>query len=98
MDLNEFKKSDLLSEIMELYVNSKSGSTDDVYEKYHLTKLEKEELIRQLSMYHDELFFHSAMYEISYMEDVPTTIRIMDKFDICSYFANYLLDSYLEMI
>ena len=48
--------------------------------------------------YHDEVFWHNAIYEISFMFDIPTPARIMDKFDISYYFANKLFMYYMEVI
>lgn len=98
MNLQEFKNSDLIDEIMQMCVKSDEKEIDGILSSYHLKKIERKEIIRQLSLYHDELFYHQAMYEISGMDEVPTVTRIMDMFDICYYFASYLLKEYMEMI
>ena len=48
--------------------------------------------------YHDEIFWHNAIYEISFMEEPPTPSRIMNEFDISYYFAKELFDYYMEII
>ena len=48
--------------------------------------------------YHDDVFWHNAIYEMSFMEEPPTPMRIMVEFDISYYFAKRLFDYYMEMI
>ena len=47
--------------------------------------------------YHDEVYWHGCIYEISFMEEVPTPVRIMKEFDISLYFAQKLFDCYMEV-
>ena len=98
MNLNQFKNSDLINEIVQMCVKSDEKEIDGILTSCHLKKIERKEVRRQVALYHDELFFHQAMYEISDMDEVPTATRIMDMFDICYYFASYLLKEYMEMI
>ena len=48
--------------------------------------------------YHDEVFWHGCIYDISFMDEVPTPVRIMKEFDISPYFAQKLFEKYMEMI
>ena len=48
--------------------------------------------------YHDEVFWHGCIYDISFMDEVPTPVRIMKEFDISLYFAQKLFEKYMEMI
>ena len=48
--------------------------------------------------YHDEVFWHGSIYEISFMDEAPTPVRIMKEFDISLYFAQKLFEKYMEMI
>ena len=98
MNFLEFKNSDLFNKIVEMCVKEDQEKVDDVLNSFHLSKEEREELLRQIKLYHDELFYHSAMYEISGFEEVPTVERIMDMFDVCLFIASFLLEEYLEMI
>ena len=47
--------------------------------------------------YHDEVYWHNAIYEISFMDEVPTPVRIMNEFGISLYFAQKLFDYYMEV-
>ena len=96
--LFEFKNSDRFNEIMGMCVKSDSTKIDEIIDNYHLTNEEKEEVLRQVKLYTDELFYHYAMYEISGLDEVPTISRIMSLFDICYFFASHLLNEYLEAI
>ena len=52
---------------------------------------------KEWKKYHDEIYWHNAIYEISFMEEVPTPGRIMDEFHISYYFAKKLYDYYIEV-
>ena len=47
--------------------------------------------------YHDEIYWHNAIYEISFIEEAPTPARIMSHFQISYYFAKKLFDYYMEI-
>lgn len=47
--------------------------------------------------YHDEVYWHNCIYEISFMDEVPTPARIMKEFGISLYFAQKLFDYYMEV-
>ena len=47
--------------------------------------------------YHDEVYWHNCIYEISFMDEVPTTARIMREFNVSYYFAQKLFDYYMEV-
>ncbi len=64
----------------------------------NLDKETKDKLVDEWEKYHDEVFFHNAIYEISYMDEVPTVQRISREFGISLTFASILLDYYLENI
>lgn len=49
-------------------------------------------------LYHSDVFWHSCIYEMSFMEEPPTPARIMDKFLISYYFAQKLFDRYMEEV
>ena len=48
--------------------------------------------------YRDEVYWHNCIYEISFMEEPPTSARIMSEFGISLYFAQKLFDYYMEII
>ena len=48
--------------------------------------------------YHDEVYWHNCIYEISFMEEPATPVRIMIEFGISLYFAQKLFDYYMEII
>ena len=79
-------------------VKDDQENVEGVLDSFHLSVEERGELLRQIKLYHDELFYHSAMYEISGFDEVPTVERIMGMFDVCSFIAVFLLEEYLEMI
>ena len=56
------------------------------------------QIYEEWEKYHDEIFFHNAMYEMSYWDEPPTVNRIVNEFSICEYFASILLEYYLENI
>ena len=47
--------------------------------------------------YHDEIFWHNAIYELSFMEEAPTVARIMNEFGISYLFATKILNYFLEV-
>ena len=56
------------------------------------------QIYEEWKKYHDEIFFHNAIYEMSYWEEPPTVNRIIKEFSISEYFASLLLEYYLENI
>lgn len=48
--------------------------------------------------YHDEVFWHNCIYEMSFMEEPPTPGRIMSAFNVSYYFAKKLFDRFIEVV
>lgn len=55
------------------------------------------EVYEEWKNYHDEVYWHNCIYEISFMEEVPTPARIMNEFGISLYFAQKLFDYFMEV-
>ena len=83
--------------LMEKYIKKKKVTISGLQKKEKLPYPLAEKLYIEWKNYHDELYWHNAVYEISFMEEPPTPARIMDMFNISYCFAKKLFDYYIEV-
>lgn len=89
---------DKYESLIEKYIEKEKISISEIQKKEKVPYPLAEKLYIEWKNYHDEVFWHNAIYEISFMSDIPTPARIMDKFEISYYFANKLFMYYMEVI
>ena len=85
-------------ELMEKYIDNKTLSMSKLQKKEKIGFKLALQVYKEWSHYHDEIFWHNAIYEISFMDEVPTPSRIMNEFGISYCFAKELFDYYMEII
>ena len=96
MKKNEFKNSNEFDAIFKQLINLKKPSMVMIQRKWKLSFQKAKELYEEVSNYHNEVFIHSVIYELSFWEEPPTVARIMREFNVSYSFAQKLLDIYLE--
>ena len=53
-------------------------------------------LYEEAKNYSDEIFIHNALYELSFEEEPPTVVRIMNKFAVSYLLADKIFKFYME--
>ena len=96
MKENEFINSSEYDTIFKQLINLKKPSVAIIQRKWKLSFQKAKELYEEVSNYHNEVFIHSVIYELSFWEEPPTVARIMREFNVSYSFAQKLLDIYLE--
>lgn len=92
------KQVEVYEKLIEKYLEKESLTISEILnnEKVDLELTNK--IYEEWKKYHDEIFWHNAIYEISFMDEVPTPVRIQKEFDISYYFANKLFEYYMEVV
>ena len=85
-------------ELITRFIERKRLSVSEIQKKGKAGVQLAMKVYKEWKQYRDEVYWHNAIYEISFMDDVPTPTRIMKKFNISYYFAKKLFDSYMEVI
>ena len=91
-------KEEKYEELITRFIERKKLSVSEIQKKGKVGVQIAMKVYKEWKNYHDEVYWHNAIYEISFMDDIPTPIRIMDEFDISYYFAKKLFDYYMEVI
>ena len=97
MKKNEFKNSDEFDAIFKRLINLKNPSVAKIQTRWKLSFKKAKVLYEEISNYHDEVFIHNVIYELSFCEEPPTIARIMREFNVSYPFAEILLEKYLEV-
>lgn len=84
--------------LIEKYIEQKELSISIIMKESKVEYPIAERVYLEWINYHDEVYWHSCIYEISFMDEVPTPIRIMKMFNISYYFAEKLFNHYIEMV
>jgi hypothetical protein len=83
--------------LIEKFINRKRLSISTIQKEGRTGFRIAKAIYQEYLNYHDEIYWHNAIYEISFMGDIPTPARIMNKFKISYYFANKLFNYYMEI-
>ena len=97
MKENEFINSSEYDTIFKQLINLKKPSMAMIQRKWKLSFKKAKVLYEEVSNYHDEVFIHGVIYELSFWEEPPTIARIMREFNVSYPFAEILLEKYLEV-
>lgn len=84
--------------LIEQFIEREKLSVTIIEEEAKVNSLVAVSIYEEWEKYHDEIFWHNAIYEISFMDEVPTPVRIMKEFDISLYFATKIFDYYIELV
>jgi len=84
-------------ELIEKYLKNDNLDLEKLIKDEGIAKDLAEKIYSEWKNYHDEVFWHNAIYEISFMEEPPTPVRIMKQFDISYVFAEALYNYYVEV-
>ena len=90
--------TELYEKLMEKYLERENLTISLIQKEEGIGFPLAERVYREWNQFHDELFWHNAIYEISFMDEVVTPIRIMRHFHISYYFSTKLLEYYLEQV
>ena len=85
-------------ELINRFIERKRLSIGEIQRKGKASFKLASAVYREWKNYHDELYWHNAIYEISFMEEPPTVVRIMSEFNISMYFATKLFIYYMELV
>lgn len=84
-------------ELIEKYLKNNNIDLEKLIKDEGIAKDLAEKIYSEWKNYHDEVFWHNAIYEISFMEEPPTPGRIMNEFQISYVFAEALYNYYMEV-
>lgn len=91
--------SDRYEELIPLYIESeKLPSISEIQKEHKIGFKMASAIYKECKNYHDEVYWHNCIYEISFMEEPPTPARIMSLFGVSYYFAKKLFDYYIEAV
>lgn len=93
----EFKNSGEYDTIFKQLINLKKPSMAIIQRKWNLSFKKAKTIYEEVSNYHDEVYIHGVIYELSFWEEPPTVARIMREFNVSYPFAEMLLEKYLEV-
>ena len=96
MDLNQFRNSKEFDDFLRQCIAKKKLSMSWIQKHFHLSFQKAGMLYRESKRFSDEVFFHNALYELSFMEEPPTIARIMGAFDVSFLLASKIFDFYME--
>lgn len=82
---------------IERFIERKKLSISIIQKEGHTSFKIAKQVFKEWRNYHDEIYWHNVIYEIGFMEDIPTPARIMDEFKVSFYFANKLFEYYMEV-
>ena len=85
-------------ELINRFIERKRLSIGEIQRKGKTSFKLASAVYREWKNYHDELYWHNAIYEMSFMEEPPTVARIMNEFGVSMYFATKLFDYYMELV
>ena len=85
-------------QLIERFIERKKLSISLIQKEAHVGFKIAKQVYQEWINYHDEVYWHNAVYEMSFMEEVVTPARIMNEFSVSYYFAKKLFDYYMEII
>ena len=91
-------KEEKYEQLIEQFIERKELSVATIQKEGKVGVRLAAKVYQEWKKYHDEVFWHGCIYEISFMDEVPTPVRIMKEFAISLYFAQKLFEKYMEMI
>lgn len=95
MKLTNFKNSDEFDTMLSECVAQEKLTIAWIRKKWNLSYQKAKCLYDEANNYNDEVFFHGALYELSFMEEPPTVARIMSMFGTSYLLAQKVFEYYL---
>lgn len=77
MDKKQYRRSNEFDEYFKKLITIENPSMSWMQKNWNLSFQKVKLLFEELQMYNDEVFFHNALYELSFEEEPPTIARIM---------------------
>ena len=96
MKIKDFKNSDGYDAMLLECIHQENATITWIKKRWHLSYQKAKTLYEETKKYHDEVFYHRALYELSFMEEPPTVARIMREFDVSYLLAQKVFEFYLE--
>ena len=96
MNINNLKTSNEFDALLKECLKQKRLSLSWIQKELKVSFQMADLLYEEARNYNDEVFMHSALYELSFEEEPPTIARIMDRFDVSYLLAEKILEFYLE--
>ncbi len=91
-------KEEKYEELITKFIERKKLSVSEIQKKGKAGIQLAVRVYNEWKNYHDKVYWHNAIYQISFMDEVPTPVRIMKEFDISYYFAEKLFEQYMEAV
>ena len=98
MNKNEFIRSSIIDKILEPLLEHKHADPKMIEKMYQVPRWQSLILCQEYENYHDEVFLHNCLYELSFEEEPPTIARIMRKFNVSYTLAKRIYEFYMENI
>ena len=98
MDKKQYIRSNEFDEYFKKLITIENPSMSWMQKNWNLSFQKAKLLFEELQRYNDEVFFHNALYELSFEEEPPTIARIMGKFDVSYILAEKIFEFYMENI
>ena len=84
-------------ELINRFIKEKDLSIEKIKKEGNASLELAKNVYNEWKNYHDEVYWHNAIYEISFMDEVPTPARIMNLLNISYCFAKELFDYFMEV-
>ena len=94
MTLINFKNSNEFDAMLKECLTQEKLTHTWIKQKWNLSKSKADCLYEEAKKFNDEVFFHGALYELSFMDEPPTVARIMSMLDISYLLAKRVLEFY----
>ena len=98
MNKNEFIRSSIIDEILEQLLKHKQINPKMIEKMYQVPRWKSVILYQEYENYHDEVFLHNCLYELSFKEEPATIARVMRKFNVSYTLAKRIYEFYMENI
>lgn len=96
MKLKDFKNSDGYDAMFLECIHLDKQTITYIRKRFNLSYQKAKILYEEAKKYNDEVFFHGALYELSFMEEPPTVARIMRDFNVSYLLAKKVFEFYTE--
>ena len=85
-------------QLIEKHIEKKELTIAEIIKESEVEYPIAERVYLEWKSYHDEVFWHNCIYEISFMDEVITPFRISRELGLSLYFSIKLFNYYMEII
>ena len=96
MKLKDFKNSGQFDTMLQECIKQNKLTITWIRKRFNLSYQKAKILYDEAKNFNNEVFFHGALYELSFMEEPPTIARIMYEFDISYLLAQKVFEFYID--